>query len=43
MKKILTHDLTKVCIGWILLFIFWLVLPADPAYMDQPVAQRSQT
>lgn len=43
MKKILKSDLTKVFAGWIVLFVFWLVLPADPAYVDQPVAQRGQT
>lgn len=35
MKRILTHDLTKVFAGWILLFLFWMVLPVDPAYVDQ--------
>ena len=43
MKKILTHDLTKVFAGWILLFVFWLVLPSDPAYVDHPVVWRSPT
>jgi hypothetical protein len=42
MKKILTHDLTKVFAGWIVLFVFWLVLPADPPYVDQAV-HRSPT
>jgi len=40
MKKIPTHDLTKVFAGCIVLFVFWLVLPADPPYVDQPVAQQ---
>lgn len=40
MKKILTHDLTKIFICWIVLFMFWFVLPVDPPYVDQPVAHR---
>lgn len=43
MKKILTNDLSKVVIGWIVLFMFWLALPVDPPYVDQAVAHRSQT
>jgi hypothetical protein len=43
MRRILTHDITKVFAGWIVLFVFWLVLPADPAYVYQPVAHRSST
>lgn len=43
MKRILTHDLTKVFAGWILLFLFWMVLPVDPAYVDQAAAHQSKT
>jgi hypothetical protein len=42
MRRILTHDLTKVFAGWIVLSVFWLVLLADPPYVDQAV-HRSTT
>lgn len=34
MKRFFKHDLTKVCIGWAFLFVFWMVLPADAPYVD---------
>lgn len=42
MKRFFKHDLTKVCIGWAFLFVFWMVLPADPPYVDQAVAYQKK-
>jgi len=41
MKRILKSELTKVFAGWIVLFVFWLIQPADPPYVDQAVHRSS--
>ncbi|WP_302055572.1 hypothetical protein [Burkholderia multivorans] len=43
MKKFLRHPITQMCIGWLFVLTVWLVLPADPPYVDQAAAHRSQT
>lgn len=34
MKRFFKHDLTQMCIGFLFLFVFWMMLPADPPYVD---------
>ncbi|WP_269765020.1 hypothetical protein [Burkholderia ubonensis] len=43
MKRILTHPLTQVFLGWLLLIAIGLmILPPDPPYVDHPTT-RSRT
>ena len=37
MKRFIAHPLTKVLLGWLFLFSVWMLLPADPPYVDHPV------
>jgi len=37
MRRILTHDLTKVFAGWIVLFAIGSMIPPDPPYVDQAI------
>ena len=43
MKRFFKHDLTQMCIGFLFLFVFWLMLPADPQYVDQAVVNVRKT
>lgn len=43
MRRFFKHDLTQMCIGFLFLFVFWLMLPADQQDVDQAVVNVRKT
>ncbi|WP_196484724.1 hypothetical protein [Burkholderia stagnalis] len=43
MKRVLTHPLTKIFLGWLLLIAIGLmILPPDPPSVDQPTTASAR-
>ncbi|MBH9645081.1 hypothetical protein [Burkholderia vietnamiensis] len=36
MKRFFAHPLVQMTLGWLFLFAVWMLLPADPPFVDQP-------